>query len=421
MDANTSPNAREKELPVEVSLVFRHFHPILAGAAERFRRYSVPLAEEGIGYEVFTLREDERHAEQEQMHDRLRVRRIAAEGKPWQRDAALFEAAWRSVTKMPARGQVLQTSLAHDLSRGWLRRIRSHGVGCLYVGTMVGREEEGVPVWRRIVRKWKSRQNYLPFHRVVASTTVMARWFEACGVERARIEVIPNGVNVARFRPAEDAAEKRQLRDRLGMSNDSPTVVFAGSIVPRKGVDLLIHAWPRVLAQVPNARLVLVGGFERPTFMTQERMQELSRFQAGVRELASRPECRGSITFAGESERVEDWLRAADAFVFPTEQEGMGNVVLEAMACGVPCVITEFHGLPTEEFGTAGREFILVERTEEALASGLHKTLSAPDRSRGIGMRGCEWARARMDVRFTIASYARLYRQLAGYSDQNRV
>jgi glycosyltransferase involved in cell wall biosynthesis len=272
-----------------------------------------------------------------------------------------------------------------------------------------------------VVRRWKNWRNYRPFSRVVASTTVMARWFETCGVPRERIQIIQNGVDVERFRPVADAQEKRRLREELHLPQEVPIVVFAGSIVPRKGVDPLIRTWPRVLAKVPDAQLILVGGFERPTFMTQERMHELSRFQDGVRELAAQPECRGSITFAGESNRVEDWLRAADAFVFPTEQEGMGNVVLEAMACGIPSVITEFHGLPKEEFGTPDREFILVPRTEEALAEGLSRTLLAPAQAWAVGQRGCQWARDRMDVRLTIARYAELYRQLARCSDQNSV
>lgn len=145
-----------------------------------------------------------------------------------------------------------------------------------------------------------------------------------------------------------------------------------------------------MLAKAPDARLLLVGGFERPTFMTQERMQELSRFQNGVRELAARPECRGSIAFASESDRVDDWLRVADVFVFPSEQEGMGNVVLEAMACGLPCVIAQFHGLPKEEFGlawrgVAWREFTLVRPTEEVLAEGLCRTLLQPAAAKVLG------------------------------------
>ncbi len=414
MEANPSPCAELKKAEVEVSLVFRHFHPILAGAAERFRRYSVPLSGHGVGYEVFTLREDMAHPELERMHDALRVRRICAEGKPWQRDAVLFEAASRHLAALPPKGHVLQTSLAHDLSRPWLRRIRNHGTGCLYVGTMVGREDNSLPAWRRLVQKCKAWMNYRPFHRVVASTTVMARWFQSQGVSAERIQVIPNGVDLKRFRPVLDASEKLHLRSCLGLDSAAPVVLFAGSIVPRKGIDLLLQAWPSVLARRPDARLVLVGGFDRPTFMTRERMQELSRFQEEMRALAAREECLGSVKFAGESSCVEDWMRASDVFVFPTEQEGMGNVVLEAMASAVPCVITEFHGLPEKEFGKAGKEFILVPRTLESLANGLADTLLAPGLSCAMGRLGHEWVNREMGFDLTIDRYSSLYHDLAG-------
>lgn len=398
--------------PVEVSLVFRHFHPILAGAAERFRRYSSPLAKEGICFEVFTLREEEAHAERETLHETLHVRRFSSQGKPWVRDAALFQRAWEHLSALPPEGHVLQTSLAHDLSRPWLSRIRRHGTRCVYVGTMVGRCDDTLPAWRRWAQRWKSWRNLRPFHKVVVSTTVMARWFQNQGVDLGRIEVIPNGVDVKRFRPAAELAEKLDLRRRLGINATAPVVLFAGSIVPRKGIDLLLRAWPSVLARVPDARLVLVGGFDRPTFMTKERMQELSRFQDEMRFLAMREECCGTVTFAGESTCMEEWMRASDVFVFPTEQEGMGNVVLEAMATGLPCVITEFHGLPEKEFGKAGEEFVLVPRTEEALAESLSNTLMHPEPPKVMGSMARAWACEHLDVRLTIERYAKLYRRL---------
>jgi glycosyltransferase involved in cell wall biosynthesis len=399
---------------VEVALVFRHFYPILAGAAERFRRYSFSLTAENIRYEVFTLRENKAHAEREALHDGLHVRRITVEGQPWGRDAKLFQSAWMHLASIQPKGHVLQTSLAHDLSRPWLNRIRSHGVKCVYVGTMVGRQEESLPIWRRLAQRWKSRRNFQPFHKVVASTTVMARWFQNQGVNSDRIEVIPNGVDVKRFRPAVERAEKLDLRKRLGMHATAPVVLFVGSIVPRKGIDLLLRAWPSVLTSVPDARLVLVGGFDRPTFMTKERINELSRFQEDMRALAAREDCQNSVTFAGESTCVEDWMRASDLFVFPTEQEGMGNVVLEAMATGLPCVITEFHGLPEKEFGKAGTDFVLVPRTQESLADGLVHSLHEPCVSRVMGSRGHEWVKQEMGLDMTIGRYARLYRELAG-------
>ena len=410
----TDESTEQKAEALRVALVFRHFHPILAGAAERFRRYSEPLGRAGIGFEVFTLREEDSHPETEQMHETLIVRRLRAAGKPWVRDAALFQQAWNELSVRPARGQVLQTSLAHSLARPWLQRARRHGTGCMYVGTMVGDgADERVQGWKRMVQRWRAWRNFSPFQTVVASTTVMARWFAGNGVNAKRIEVIPNGVDVDRFRPVVEAVEKRALRSGLGLPEGGRVVIFAGSIVPRKGVDLLLQSWRRVAAQHPDARLVLVGGFARPTFMTQERMQQLTEFQNAMRAMAEAPGVAGTVIFAGESDRVQDWLRAADVFAFPSEQEGMGNVVLEAMACGLPSVITEFQGMPEKEFGAAGREFHLVPRTEEALGETLNEVLAADQRAAEMGRAARNWACEHLDVRLTLERYTKLYRRLA--------
>lgn len=413
MEAKRSPSAQENEPPVEVSMVFRHFHPILAGAAERFRRYSVPLAKHGIRFEVFTLKEEVSSPESEQMHETLHVRRLSAEGKPWVRDAALFEAAFHELSKKPAKGRVFQTSLAHGESLPWLRRLRAHGVNCVYAGTMVGGQELEGSFWRRWVRQWRYRRYYAPFNQVIASSTVMARWFERLGVRRERLVIIPNGVNVERFTPARDEAEKRELRVRLGLPLEGRVAIFVGNIVPRKGVHLLLHAWLKVINAVPGAHLVLVGGFDRPTFMTRERMDELGRYQEEIKSLAASPEARGSVIFAGETSRVEDWLRAADLFVFASEQEGMPNAVLEAMACGLPAIITEFQGMPEVEFGQSGREFLLVPRTEDALADGLRRVLAEPDFALAMGRAARAWTCAELDVNLTIKRYAEVYQRMA--------
>jgi len=395
-----------------VILIFRHFHPILAGAAERFRRYSVPLAKEGLSFQTYTLRENAEHPEEETLHPGLHVRRITTYGKAWQRDAVLFQRAFEDLSHRPTDGQVLQTSLAHGLSRPWLKRIRAHGVGCLYVGTMVGDDDTPAPLWRRIVQRWRMRQDYAPFHALVASTGVMAQWFEYRGIRKNRIEIIPNGVDTTRFQPAADASEKAALRAELGIPLEVKLVLFVGSIVPRKGVDLLLRSWPATLAHHPNAHLVLVGGFERPTFMTQERIATLTDYQNGVRALAESADMRGSVQFVAETPTVEKWLRAADVFVFPSEQEGMGNVVLEAMACGLPSVITRFKGLPEGEFGEPGCEFHLVPRTEEDLTAGLRTALADTKQGEIMGKHARTWILDRMDLRLTLARYSQLYHRL---------
>lgn len=396
----------------DVTLVFRHFHPILAGAAERFRRYSIPLAKDGLRFQTYTLRESAEHPEEEALHEGLQVHRITAEGGAWQRDAVLFQHAVEALSRHRGKGQVLQTSLAHGLARPWLKRARAHGVGCLYVGTMVGDDDAPAPVWRRLLQRWRIRQDYAPFHTLVASTGVMAKWFEERGIRKDRIEIIPNGVDTSRFKPAADAREKAALRAELGIPLETKLVLFVGSIVPRKGVDLLLRSWPGTLAHHPDARLALVGGFERPTFMTQERIATLTEYQNGVRALAESTDMRGSVQFVPETPTVEKWLRAADVFVFPSEQEGMGNVVLEAMACGLPSVITRFKGLPEGEFGEPGCEFHLVPRTEADLTAGLNTALADVGKANAMCRHAREWIMDRMDLRLTLARYSQLYHRL---------
>lgn len=412
MGIQAEESSSKLKATTDVTLVYRHFHPILAGAAERFRRYSVRLAKEGLSFQTYTLRESEEHPEAETLHPSLHVRRISTHGGAWQRDAVLFQQAFETLSGRPADGQVLQTSLAHGLARPWLKRVRSHGVGCLYVGTMVGDDDAPAPVWRRILQRWRMRQDYAPFHSLVASTGVMAQWFEQRGIRKDRIEIIPNGVDTTRFRPAADASEKVALRAELGIPFETKLVLFVGSIVPRKGVDLLLRSWPGALAHHPDARLALVGGFERPTFMTQERIAVLTQYQTSVRGLAESADMRGSVQFVPETPAVEKWLRAADVFVFPSEQEGMGNVVLEAMACGLPSVITRFKGLPEGEFGEPGCEFHLVPRTEENLTSGLCTALGDAKQGEIMGKHARTWILDRMDLRLTLARYSQLYHRL---------
>lgn len=412
MGSQGEASSSQHRTTTNVSLVFRHFHPILAGAAERFRRYSVPLSKQGLSFQTYTLRESDENPEEETLHPGLHVRRIAAQGGAWQRDAVLFQRAFEDLSRRPGKGQVLQTSLAHGLARPWLKRARAHGVGCLYVGTMVGDDDAPLPVWRRLLQRWRMRQDYAPFHTLVASTGVMAKWFEERGIRKNRIEIIPNGVDTSRFKPVADAREKAALRTELGVALETRLVVFVGSIVPRKGVDLLLRSWRETLAHYPDARLALVGGFERPTFMTQDRIAALTEYQNGVRALAESSEMRGSVQFVPETPAVEKWLRAADVFVFPSEQEGMGNVVLEAMACGLPSVITRFKGLPEGEFGEPGCEFHLVPRTEADLSAGLKAALAAVGQPNPMCRHAREWIMDRMDLRLTLARYSQLYHRL---------
>src|SRR6266487_6673950 len=152
----------------------------------------------------------------------------------------------------------------------------------------------------------------------------------------ARMTRLAPGVDSEAFRPGAGGAA---VRDRLGLAS-RPVVVCVSRLVPRKGQDTLIRAWPQVRAAVPDAALVLAGG---------------GPFQGGLERLAERLCVVSSVIFAGSLPRDElpGYYDAGDVFAMPCrtrrlglDVEGLGIVYLEASASGLPVIAGDSGGAP---------------------------------------------------------------------------
>lgn len=177
---------------------------------------------------------------------------------------------------------------------------------------------------------------------------------EAAGVPPAAIRDVRNGVDVDGFRPAQEG-ERAALRRALGLP-EGPLVVSAGRIAREKGVDVLVAAWPQVVRSVPAARLCIAGDGAERAALSQALPEAL--WLGGVAD-------------------VGPYLRAADAFVLPSRTEGMPVALLEAMACGLPCVATAVGGtVEVIEDGFSGR--LVPSESPDRLAAGIVEALSCP-------------------------------------------
>jgi len=144
--------------------------------------------------------------------------------------------------------------------------------------------------------------------------------------------VIEYGVDGGQFQPL----DRLVARARLGIGGDGPIVLYAGLLIPRKGVDVLLEAFARVAVRRRDVRLVLVGG-------SVERDDRRTALVARARALG----CAERVVFAGARPHGEMslWFSAADVFAFASRLEGFPNVVREAIACGTPCVATALAGM----------------------------------------------------------------------------
>ena len=174
------------------------------------------------------------------------------------------------------------------------------------------------------------------------------------GIERERVQVLRNGVDLARFAPA---ADREDLRRRLGLSGI--VLLAAGNLVREKDHALAIAA----LAVLPDATLLVAG--DGP--LRAELEQHAAR--AGV---AARARFLGGVPQAA----LIEYYNAADALVLTSRREGMPNVVLEALACGTPVVATRVGGVPELiDSEIAGR---LVDATADGVAAGVRALVVAP-------------------------------------------
>jgi phosphatidyl-myo-inositol dimannoside synthase len=199
----------------------------------------------------------------------------------------------------------------------------------------------------------------------------------------ARMVRLAPGVDVTEFRPGSGGAA---VRERLGLAG-RPVVVCVSRLVPRKGQDTLIRAWPQVRAAIGDAALLIVGG---------------GRYRAALENLAERLRVKSSITFAGSVpwRDLPAYYDAGDVFAMPCrtrrrglDVEGLGIVYLEASASGLPVVAGDSGGAPDAVLpGQTG--FVVDGRSATAVAGPLIQLLSDAERAAAMGRTGRGWVEA---------------------------
>ena len=203
-----------------------------------------------------------------------------------------------------------------------------------------------------------------------------------------RSRVIPNGVDLEEW-PEASTGERSAARSRLAL-DERPTVVCVGRLSRQKGQDLLLEAWPAILAEVPEAELVLVGD--------------------GPDEEALRGSAGPLVRLAGKRADVADWLAAADVVAFPSRWEGMSIGMLEAMASGRSVVASDVGGAREALGGEAGA--VVPPGDAAALANAIADRLRDPARAAGEGRAARERAERFHDLSATTAALAELYEEL---------
>lgn len=226
--------------------------------------------------------------------------------------------------------------------------------------------------------------------------------FTRCGVPSERITVIPQSVRTDRFRPA-SAEERSELRRRLGVAPDALVVTYTGRIVSYKGLPLLLDIWPDVLNRHPRAHLFAVGGGGVDVYNCEN----------AVRRHIEQHGLQNSVTLTGAVHNVEDYLRIADVYALPTQNEAFPLALLEAMACGLACVSTPVGGIP-DIIRNEVNGLLVPPGDAAALRDALLRLLADASLRARIGTAALETARSNYAREIVTQKYVDLFRRLTG-------
>ncbi|GAA0669887.1 glycosyltransferase [Kitasatospora atroaurantiaca] len=342
-----------------------------------------------------------------------------------------LETVWRAPGADTAAGQpqVCDVLVAGDLLEQCLRPLSApwYGTGegglgaadlCHVVGggpavlpALVARQLHGVPFvitehglhlreqyrsYRTAPYRWPVRALMLSFFRLLAEETYRQaavltpgstydqRWQQRCGADPARTRVVHEGTDAV-------------AREAAGPEPETPTLVWAGSLEPGRDPDLMLHAFARVRAECPQARLRMYGEEGAPGYL------------AHCEAIAERLGLAPAVSFEGRPPGLAEAWSAGSVVVFSALAQRSPRLLADAMLSGRAVVSTEV-GVAREVVGPTG--LLVPPRSPQALAGACLALLDDEERRARLGLAGRLRAQERFAVEPVVTAFREIYLEL---------
>ena len=310
---------------MKIGLVIPNFDPRLGGAEQWTWQFARWLGAAGEEVHVFATRFAEDSAA-------LPIERHSI--APSSTRTGFAEAASHAARSVPL-------DVVHDMGAGWdCDLFQPHG------GSREASFRQNLLLCPRLLRPWKRQAaRWLPRYRqfdqltarqyagqgrlfLAISKMVAGHFRQYHSVAAERIRLVYNGVDVERFAPANQAMNRQQVRQRLGIGDQQVLLLIVAHNFLLKGVPTAIRAVERLRRQGADVRLAIAGG--KP-----KRTRRLHQHSAGRDEF---------VHYLGPVDDAAPLYAAADIYVQPTWYDPCSLVVLEALASGLPVVTSRFNG-----------------------------------------------------------------------------
>jgi glycosyltransferase involved in cell wall biosynthesis len=360
----------------DIWMISSSFYPHLGGAEQQALRLSQKLIERGWNVRVLTRRHNPRYLYLPpvfEKHQGVPVHRLFSLG-PGKLGALTFILS--SVVYLSVHGR---NGIYH-----------AHGVGApatiailaskLFGGKSLIKLRQEAKYYAQIIQTQYQRGYKYQIQAadyVITVNSSAKKELQTWGISDDRVQFLPNAIDVDKFFPEKREEKKRVRGDLLDGQLNKTLFLFIGRLAHQKGIDLLLSAWAALSSQIrqESALLIVGNGPEKSNLVAQSK-------QLGI---------ASSAKFFGRRENVLDFYHAADIVVLPSRWEGLSNVMLEAMACGLPIICTEVGG--AVEWIQSGKNGKLVPPEDVKALSGVLQWMWENEE---------KWAELGMNARETI-------------------
>lgn len=290
------------------------------------------------------------------------------------------------------------------------RVVHSYLPLATFMGALAGRLCR-VPL---VITSRRSLGRYQERHRALRLFDLLANKFSHCvtvnsksvwndvlvrdNVDPKKLVLIYNGVDHSNFDVPREV--RVELRKKTGFTHSHKVVTVVANLIPYKGHAELLDAAAAVLDQIPSSRFWLVGrdcGIEKYLKQKARELGILNR-----------------VIFAGERSDIPNILAASDILVLPSHEEGFSNVILEAMAAGLPLVATRVGGAQEAVLDGVTGWLVQPNRPKE-LATKIVDLLNNPKRSKEWGERGKERVKKEFGIEKMVEEHLMLYQRVMNY------